>query len=328
LNSENFAVSFVRKMIERDPLKRISLQMVKNKLRSIVMDFPQLTTNFARENNASRGQVDRTMYASGSFKNVYKGKYIDGERAGEYCVCKSFKSGSVFEESYFQVELQVVEKALEIINTFNKGKVIDQTIWLNKPGIWTFVPGSEREGEKMLVEPMISNFEKFNSNTGWTPEESSPWTDVMQALSHYSYHSTNRHFLLCDLQGGVIENGAVITDPIIMSTSKEYGPADLGDEGISTFFANHTCNKMCDAKWIIPNDKKRYFEKRKGSSIDFSKKLTELKLVNQTPEEMILKTERVSETLKREQVEKKESLIIVLHSSFLMSPTILLNYSL
>ncbi len=272
-------------MIERDPLTRISLQMVKNKLRSIVMDFPQLTTNFARENNASRGKVDHTMYASGSFKNVYKGKYIDGERAGEDCVYKSFKLGSVFEESYFQVELQVVEKALEIINNFNKQKVIYQILWLNKPEIWTFHPGTQRV--QVLIEPMISNFEKFNSNTGWTPEESSPWSDKMQALSHYSYHSTNRHLLLCDLQGGVIENGAVVTDPIIMSSTREYGPTDLGDEGISTFFVYHRCNKFCDSKWMIPNDKKKYFEKRKGSSIDLSKKLTELKLANQTPEDLI-----------------------------------------
>ncbi|EFX80040.1 hypothetical protein DAPPUDRAFT_35524, partial [Daphnia pulex] len=94
-------------------------------------------------------------------------------------------------------------------------------------------------------EPMISNFEKFNSNTGWTPEESSPLSDVMQALSKYSYHSTNRNLLLFDLQGGVIENGTVITDPIIMSSAREFGQTDLGDQGISTFFANHTCNKLC-----------------------------------------------------------------------------------
>jgi hypothetical protein len=272
-------------MIERDPVERISLQEIKNKLRSIITDFSQLTNNYARENNATEAIVYDPIFASGSFKNVSKGKYTNGEKVGEDCVCKYLKSGSVFEESYFQTELKVVEKALEIINNFNKEKVINLNIWLNKPGIWTFVPGSENEGEKVLVEPMISNFEKFNSNTGWTPEESSPWSDVMQALSHYSYHSTNRHLLLCDLQGGVIENGAVITDPIIMSSTREYGPTDLSHEG-PTFFANHTCNQFCYSNWLIPHVKKTYFEKRKGSSIDLSKKVTELKLANQTLEEM------------------------------------------
>ncbi len=307
LDSNHFAFSFVRDMIERDPSKRISLQTVKTNLEMILFDdFPQLPTNFARENNATEAKVDVLIYASGSFKNVYKGKYIDGERADEHCVCKSLISGSVFEESYFQVELQVVEKALEIINNFNKEKVINPNIWLNKPGIWTGT-GSENEGEKVLVEPMISNFEKFNSNTGWSPEESSPWTDVMQALSHYSYHSTNRHLLLCDLQGGVIENGAVITDPIIMSTSKEYGPTDLGDEGISTFFFYHRCNEFCNPKWMIPRHKKRYFEKREGSSMALSTKLTELKLVNQIPQDIVVGTNlrRVTVTLKGGQVKKK-----------------------
>jgi hypothetical protein len=299
LNSNHFAISFVSKMIERDPSNRISLVVVKNTLRSIITDFPQLTNNYARENNATRAEIDELICARGSLKNVYKGKYTQGERAGEDCVCKHFKSGSAFEESYFQLELEVVEKALEIINNFNKGKVIDQTIWLNKPGIWTIVPGSEREGEKALVEPMISNFEKFNSNTGWTPEESSPWSDAMQALSHYSYHYTNGHFLLCDLQGGVIEKGAVLTDPIIMSATREYGPTDLGDKGISTFFANHTCNKLCDSKWMIPRDKKKYYEKRKGSSTVLSTKLTELKLVNQIPQDIVVGTNLRRTNLRR-----------------------------
>ncbi|XP_046634544.1 mitogen-activated protein kinase 5-like [Daphnia pulicaria] len=290
LNSNQYALFFVRKMIERDPSKRISLQMVKNELRTIIFDFPQLTNNYTKEietTEETKIEIYEPVFASGSFKKVRKGKYVEGERTGEDCVGKTFISGSVFEDSYFQEELKVVEKALEIINNFNKQKVIHQIIWLNKPKICTGEPGSNGEGKKMLVEPMISNFEKFNSNTGWTPEESSPRSDVMQSLSHYSYHSTNRHLLLCDLQGGVIENGTVITDPIIMSSTREFGPTDLGDKGISTFFANHTCNQFCDSKWMIPNDKKKYYEKRKGSSMDLGKKLTKLKLVNQTPGEMI-----------------------------------------
>ena len=103
----------------------------------------------------------------------------------------------------------------------------------------------------------------------------------MQVLSHYSYNSTNRHFLLCDLQGGAIGNVAVITDPIsiVMSSTKEYGPMDLGDEAFSTFFANHTCNKYCDSKWI-PHDSRS----GKGSSMVLSTKLAEFHLVDQSQE--------------------------------------------
>ena len=56
---------------------------------------------FARENNASKAVAYMdSVYAKGAFKNVYKGKYNEGERTGKECVCKIFISGSVFEESY------------------------------------------------------------------------------------------------------------------------------------------------------------------------------------------------------------------------------------
>ena len=75
---------------------------------------------FARQNNATKASIDRTkIYSTGSFKNVYKGVYIEGERKGQECVAKIFKSGSVFESSYFAVELKVVAKALQLINKFN-----------------------------------------------------------------------------------------------------------------------------------------------------------------------------------------------------------------
>jgi hypothetical protein len=272
-------------MIERDPQKRISLAEVKTNLRFNI-DFQKITNNYARQNNSSFALSADIMLSSGTFKNVYKGKYLIGERAGEECVWKSFKSGSVFEESFFEAELRVVEKALKIINSFNKNKVINQTIWLNKPGIWTSKSSStvRKVNEKVMVEPLISNFEKFNSNTGWIPDKSSPWIEKMQALSHYSYHSTDRHLLLCDLQGEAMGSIAVITDPIIISSTKEYGPTDLGDQGISTFFANHTCNKYCDSKWMIPHDRTSYFEKRKGSSMVLSTELSEFHLVDQSQE--------------------------------------------
>ena len=73
--------------------------------------------------------------------------------------------------------------------------------------------------------------------------------------------------LFCDLQGGVYKDGYVITDPVIMSTTKEYGPTDFGSEGISTFFARHKCNKYCDKNWMLPEDKKVYFKMQKGSAM-------------------------------------------------------------
>lgn len=227
--------------------------------------------SYARRNDSKRASADMTrIYASGGFKNVYKGVYTEGAREGQECVTKIFKTGSVFHDSYFESELKVVAKAMEIINQWNRDAVINKSILLNEPAVWSF----EKDGEMCLCEPMISNFEKFNSNTGWTPNKSSPWIDgtefltlVMQALSHYSYHSTQGMFLFCDLQGGVYKDGFVITDPVIISTTGDFGPTDLGKEGISTFFARHRCNEYCKSHWKTPIDKNVYFQVQKGSAM-------------------------------------------------------------
>ena len=140
------------------------------------------TVDFGRKNNALKAGMDLSkIYSSGGFKNVYKGKYTEGERKEQECVAKVFKTGSVYEESFFASELKVVAKALQIINRFNNDGIINKEIWLNEPAVWTFV-GGNLINSKALIEPMIENFEKFNSNTGWTPNQTSPWIEVMQAL--------------------------------------------------------------------------------------------------------------------------------------------------
>jgi hypothetical protein len=240
-------------------------------------------TRTARENLSSRCFVDYShIFASGAFKNVYLGTYASGNRNGSKCVSKVFKEGSVFEVSYFDNEIQVVNKTIEIVDRFNADNIIPQMIWVNQPGVWQ----NEVTGEKSLIEPFIANFEKFNSNTGWTPDHTNKWIEIMQALSHYSYHISNAQILLCDLQGGVrtsrdpTKRGFIVTDPVIMSNSRDYGPSDLGAEGISTFFARHSCTQYCGIQWSRPRDTRTYFKMQRGSSMELHNKLN-LKLTSQ-----------------------------------------------
>ena len=102
------------------------------------------------------------------------------------------------------------------------------------------------------MEPLIEGqYTKFNSNTG----HASYGHDLMQALSHFSYHFTEGKHLLCDLQGGkgfVPGDGYghffLLTDPVICSQKAgTFGPADLGQDGIDNFFGWHRCNHLCDA---------------------------------------------------------------------------------
>jgi len=161
--------------------------------------------SYSRVNSSTRALiVNDKIFASGTFKDVWKGVYTNGPRKGEPCVAKEFKTGSVFEEHYFQEELSIVERTQRIIDDFAAAKVLENgRIFLNTPEIWTF----DGTNEKCLTEPMIENFEKFNSNTGWAPVTGTAWGEAMQALSHFSYHDSNRQFLLCDIQGGSYRDG-------------------------------------------------------------------------------------------------------------------------
>jgi hypothetical protein len=169
----------------------------------------------SRTNNAEAAEIDYDAdepWTSGSFKNVWQGVYTEGTRIGQPCVSKEFKTGSVFEARAFEQELEVIARAQAIIDNFDGAKVLprERLIVLNTPEIWTM-----DDGRKVLIEPMIPNYEKFNSNSGWAPRPASDehkdkfaaWGEAMQALSHFSYHNSYGKVLLCDLQGGQYQDG-------------------------------------------------------------------------------------------------------------------------
>jgi len=199
---------------------------------------------------------------------VLKGEYTSGPREGEPSVCKWFKSGSVYETTFFDLDIKAVDKAVKIIRAFNQGGFVNKTIRMNIPQVWTcqVQDYSEWSGRKTLVEPFIHNWEKFNSNSGWASNKGG-WHEVMQALSHFSYHCSGGQFVLCDLQGGVYQDGVVLTDPVILSRSRSYGVTDLGSDGITSFFARHRCNSYCRSSWSKPRSPSATLPLRKGTTM-------------------------------------------------------------
>ena len=146
---------------------------------------------------------------------------------------------------------------------------------------------------KYLVEPLIRYYSKFTSNNGWIADEDvegRQWTvEAMEAFSHYSYHKTGGFLIVCDLQGRYRHNRwskekcrFELTDPAICSRHRNFGPTDLGEKGIDSFFANHVCNKFCnyDGYWSRPRAPKRWFERSSGTSMLDSTASETLKLVN------------------------------------------------
>ncbi len=224
----------------------------------------------ARRNNATEATFNQYdldhPFAEGGFRWVAKGKYIQGTRTGEACVCKWFKSGHVNQATFFDLDIKAMNKAHDLIREWNGRNLMNALVKLNIPEVWTFKPGSRLAGKKVLQEPFIANYQKFNSNTGWADNET-PWPRVMQALSHFSYHISGGQFVLCDLQGGVYADAVVLTDPVILSRSKMYGVTDLGPLGISSFFSNHKCNEFCRSDWSKPADQRRYFRPQAGTSM-------------------------------------------------------------
>lgn len=89
----------------------------------------------------------------------------------------------------------------------------------------------------------------------------------MQALSHFSYHASRRAILLCDLQGAVYRDRVVLTDPVVHSLDRRYGPTDMGSRGMSTFFHHHKCNLFCRPEWRWPQHTAAEFPLRIGTSM-------------------------------------------------------------
>ena len=223
----------------------------------------------ARRNNAICATFENYElthpFAEGGFRWVAKGKYIEGERSGEECVCKWFKSGHVDQAKFFDLDIKAMEKAHDLVKEWNNRHMIDKMVMVNIPEVWTFCAG-HLLGKKVLQEPFIKNYQKFNSNTGWADTDT-PWPRVMQALSHFSYHVSAGQFVLCDLQGGVYSDAVVLTDPVILSRGKLYGETDLGPQGISSFFSNHQCNEFCSSSWSRPADQRQYHRPQPGTSM-------------------------------------------------------------
>jgi len=192
----------------------------------------------------------------GECRYVARGEYTGG-LSGEACVVKWFKTGAVFEETFYEKDLKAVEKAAEIINAFNLCGVIDGSIKINRPGVWR----KETDQQKMLVEPMLPNFRKFNSNTGYVRDQGS----IMQALSHFSHHYSHGELLLCDLQGCQQGRDYILTDPVVLSRSKQFGLTDLGEHGMENFFFHHRCNGYCRGRWTKTHGKHHY-EPQEGSA--------------------------------------------------------------
>ena len=206
--------------------------------------------NAARTNLTSTSiQIHRHLHIDdGSFREVYEGTFVGGNRNQQKAACKCFKSKySAFEKDFAVQDEKVTDKCIQYANDWNDFCMEGKEITINQGTVF------DHAGRNYLVEPFIRDFKKYTSNSGTIMYRGGKGETAerraMEAFSHYSYHRSGGSLIICDLQGHYKKRSGKkgarfeLTDLAICSRKRLYGFTDLGEKGIESFFFNHTCNE-------------------------------------------------------------------------------------
>lgn len=213
------------------------------------------------------GGFFKSPRVSGTVFNVAFGRNYDGEEEGQIVAIKWVRPEHHCHAHHFTNIRKVCDIAAEIVAAFMKRiKTKGWTISVLKPTVWK---SDEEKGKRrtVLVERYISDFTKFNCNSGWADKSERTHNKIIQALSHFSYEWSKEKFVLCDLQGGVNEEKKtiVLSDPCIVSVEGgRYGCTDIGKDGLSNFFRYHRCTSYC-RHMVLPKHRKILFRPVKST---------------------------------------------------------------
>lgn len=245
----------------------------------------------ARTNLTSNSvAISKHQLGEGSFRICYMGTYRGGNRNQQEAACKKFKSQFIMmEEEYFRADFDIADKAIEYAEEWNRFCMERREITVSRGSVHV----DYNTGRKFLVEPYIRDFRKFTSNSGWIAPGQNWDILAMEAFSHYTYHRSGGRLIVCDLQGRYRKDRFgrgdrnksrfELSDPAICSRARSYGPTDLGEKGIDSFFANHVCNQFCHAdgmRWQRPRNPHNWFQSSSGTSMFSSLMDSKLKLTS------------------------------------------------
>ena len=218
--------------------------------------------------NSTDVDIDLTnVLGEGNFRVTYLGTYTNGERKHQDAACKKFKN-SVYEKEFYELnyDFKVIDKAAEYAVSWN-----DDVCRYSFENI-QFTRGDYivQSGVRYLLEPIIQPYYKYTNNAGWISGSNCTSVQVLEAFCHYTYHKSGGNLIVCDLQGlfkvnhyAFFKSRYILTDPAICSRKRQYGPTDMGEKGIESFFSNHICNKFCykygKGKWQRPRNPTDWF---------------------------------------------------------------------
>lgn len=230
---------------------------------------PPLRLGRTGSSSSVKGQlkIDDKPFAEGGSRLAFRavvtyGSY-EGFSEGSQVVVKAVK-GDSFRKGVrlSHADIAAQELTRRYCERFNKITRLNKKVMAlsgklvrNERGIFgkdgtCFLP----KGDTMLLESyMHGEYEKFNSNVGWSNEE----LTLPNFFSHWTWVESSGQHLVCDLQGHRGRPGGIpyrnsfyyylFTDPAVMTNSEggKYGCSDLGRKGIKKWFAKHTCNDLC-----------------------------------------------------------------------------------
>lgn len=227
-------------------------------------------------------RIEEYVLGEGSFRICLAGTYVGGNRNGQDAACKRFRREfRHMEDEFFSQDFRIADKVIDIATDWNEICDKGKEILVNRGSIHY-----SRSGIKYLVEPLIRYYEKYTSNTGWIGNTDRWQVRCLEAFSHYSYHRSGGEMLICDIQGRYRNNRYnpsksrfELADPAICSRNRRFGPTDLGEKGIDSFFANHVCNEFCNNNWARPRGQcRQWFTLSAGTTMLSSRVSNHLRL--------------------------------------------------
>lgn len=211
--------------------------------------------------------VRTTKLGSGAFRNAYKADVDDGTVTGvgkgRTVVVKAIQAKDYNKGVRMGSEdVEAQEVAARYARAFNKAKLCNKDVHFRTGELFKSPKAVYNEkgtciiarGETLLVEAEVhGEWEKFNSNSGWSSDANS----LPGFFSHWTFvHSKGRH-LVCDLQGHRGRPGGptwhkgtdyyLFTDPVVISLERKFGNTDLGLAGMIRWMSSHNCNALCRA---------------------------------------------------------------------------------
>ena len=200
---------------------------------------------------------EKQPFDHGRFRKAYRGVWTaPPSDYGKKCVVKRLKGSYTWKATDWNETLTINERAKTLAAGFNAETHTSKPISFTDVHVLKVYRPDNRRHEYVTCEDFIPGpFNKWCNNYGYIADESVS----LPAFMHWSWYETRGEEMVSDLQGVRNPDSFKLTDPAMMSLSKQYGATNTGVEGMAMFFLNHQCNcqrlpkpTLADFHRIIP----------------------------------------------------------------------------